>query len=97
MCFCIKKSHSTIFWLHKIVIQRGNCIILCYLGRILCKINRDLPQDVTQFKERSLVLRHVSDQRISLRRKRNALVAYHDIIPRILIPNYVRQAIVLSI
>ena len=58
---------------------------------------RVLPHDGTQFRERSLVLRHVSDQRISLRRKHYALIAYHDIIPRILRPHYVRQAIVLSI
>ena len=58
---------------------------------------RVLPQDATHFRERSLILRQVIDPRISLRRKRNALVTYHDLLPRLLRPHYLNRAIVLSI
>ena len=52
---------------------------------------RVLPQDATHFRERSLILR------ISLRRKRNTLVTYHNFVPRLLRPHYMNRAVVLSI
>lgn len=58
---------------------------------------RVLPQDVRYFRERSLVLRHIFDRRISLRRKRNTLITYHDIVPRLLRPSYVNFAAIFSI
>jgi hypothetical protein len=45
---------------------------------------RVFPQDATHFRERSLSLRQVIDPRISLRRKRNTLVTYHNLVPRLL-------------
>jgi hypothetical protein len=58
---------------------------------------RVLPQYATHFRERSLILRQVIDPRISLRRKRNTLVTYHNIGPRLLRPHYLNRAVVLSI
>jgi hypothetical protein len=58
---------------------------------------RVLPQDVTHFRERSLILRQVIDPRISLRRKRNTLVTYHNLVPRLLRSHYLNRAVVLSI
>ena len=61
---------------------------------------RVLPQDTTHFRERSersLILREVIDPRISLRRKRNTLVTYHNLVPRLLRPHYLNRAVVLSI
>ena len=58
---------------------------------------RVLAQDARYFRERSLVLRQTFDRRISLRRKRNTLITYHDIIPRLLRPTYLNLATILSI
>lgn len=58
---------------------------------------RILQRDLIHLRERYLVLRQISDPRISLRRKRNALLSYHDIIPRLLRRHYLDRAIVLSI
>ena len=58
---------------------------------------RVLPQDTTHFRERSLILRQVIDPRMSLRRKRNTLVTYHNFVPRLLRPHYLNRAVVLSI
>ena len=58
---------------------------------------RVLPQDATHFRERSLILREVIDPRISLGRKRNTLVTYHNLVPRLLRPHYLNLAVVLSI
>ena len=58
---------------------------------------RVLPQDATHFSERSLIFRQVIDPRISLRRKRTALVTYHNLVPRLLRPHYLNRAVVLSI
>ena len=56
-----------------------------------------LPQDARYFRERSLVLRQIFDRRISLRRKRNSLITYHDMVPRLLRPTYINNAAILSI
>lgn len=58
---------------------------------------RILSRDVVHFRERSLVLRQIIEPRLSLRRKRNALLAYQDVIPRLLRPHYLNRAVVLSI
>ena len=50
-----------------------------------------LPQDATHFRERWLILRQVIDSRISLRRKRNALVTYHNLVSRMCRPHSVRR------
>jgi hypothetical protein len=55
-----------------------------------------LPQDATNFRERSLILRPVIDPRISLRRKRNAMATYHNLVPRLLRPYNLNRAVVLS-
>ena len=55
---------------------------------------RVLPQDATHFRDRSLILREVIDPRISLRRKRNTLVTYHNLVPRLLRPHYLNRAVV---
>jgi hypothetical protein len=52
---------------------------------------RVLPQDVTHVRERSLILRQV------IRRKRNTLVTYHNVVPRLLRSHYLNRAVVLSI
>ena len=41
---------------------------------------RMLPQNASYFREKSLVVRHIYDRRISLRRKRNTLITYHDLV-----------------
>jgi hypothetical protein len=53
-------------------------------GYIIRGSIRVLLQDVTHFRERSLILRQVIEPRISLRRKRNTLVTYHNLVPRLL-------------
>lgn len=58
---------------------------------------RVLAQDARYFRERSLVLRRIFDRGISLRRKRNTLITYHDIVPRLLRPSYVNLAVIFSI
>ena len=58
---------------------------------------RVLPQDATHFRKRLLILKQVIDPRISLRRKRNTLVTYHNLVPRLLRPHYLNRAVVLSI
>lgn len=68
--------------------------VLGYIVRISIRV---FPQDVTHFRELSLILRQVIDPRISLRRKRNELVSYHDLLPRMLRSHYLNQAVVLSI
>lgn len=66
-------------------------------GYIIRGSIRVLPQDATHFRERSLILRQVIGPRISLRCKRNALVTYHNLVPRLLRPHYLNRAVVLSI
>jgi hypothetical protein len=66
-------------------------------GYIVRGYIRVLPQDATHFRERSLISRQVIDPRISLRRKRNTLVMYHNLVPRLLRPHYLNRAVVLSI
>lgn len=58
---------------------------------------RILPQDVRRLRERSLIMRQLVDSRMSLQRKKNALMTYHEMIPRLLRPQYLNRAIVLSI
>ena len=58
---------------------------------------RVLPQDATHFREWSLILRQVIDPRISLRRKRNILVTYHNLVSRLLKPHYLNRVVALSI
>ena len=54
-------------------------------------------RDLTHLRERSLVLRQIVDPRISLRRKRNTILIYDEIIPRLLRSQYLNRALVLSI
>lgn len=55
-----------------------------------------LRQDLIRFRERALLLRQLTDPRISLNRKRNALESRHELVPRLLRPYHLQRAIVLS-
>jgi len=84
----------------KLCLQKPNAGVLMAHSKLLANgtaMYRVLPQDDTHFRERSLILRQVNDPRISLRRKRNALVAYHDLVPRLFRLHYLNRAVVLSI
>ncbi len=67
------------------------------VGFILQGSIQVLHQDRLYFRERSLVLRQLVDARISLRRKRNTLNSYNDIIPRLLRMTYIERALTLSL
>lgn len=58
---------------------------------------RVLQQDASHFRERSLLLRQLIDSRISLQRKKNALMTFHETMPRLMRPHYLNRAIVLSL
>lgn len=52
-----------------------------FVRYIVNRLVRMLPQNASYFREKSLVLRHIYDRRISLRRKRNTIITYHDLVP----------------
>jgi hypothetical protein len=56
-----------------------------------------LTRDVSIFREKMYVLRQIADRGISLRRKRNSLLANHALIHRLLRPYYLDSALYLSI
>lgn len=56
-----------------------------------------LIRDSPFIRERSLLLRQIIDPGISLRRKRNSLLIYQDIVPRLLRRRNLNRAIVLSL
>lgn len=56
-----------------------------------------LQQDASHFRERSLLLRQLIDGRISLQRKKNALMTFHETIPRLMRSQYLNRAIVFSL
>jgi hypothetical protein len=66
-------------------------------GYIIRGYIRVLPQDATHFRERLLILKQVIDPRISLRRKRNILVTYHNLVSHLLRPHYLNRVVALSI
>lgn len=55
-----------------------------------------LPQDVQRLRERWLVMRQLMDPRMSFQRKKNALTTYHEMLPRLLRPQYLNRAVALS-
>lgn len=54
------------------------------------------PQDVLRLRERTRVLRQLIEPGLSLQRKRNSLLFFHDLVPRLLRIEYINRAVLLT-